>query len=344
MSLQKRLEQYLSNRLGGSVRIQTMDSLSGGACQENYLVDLEIDAGPERGKHSLVMRTDKGGSLLNSLSRAQEFVVAKAAHQAGVRTPRPRWLEAGSDALGNPFYFMEKISGNAQGRYVVKDRALNEYRKKMPADIAKNLAAIHSVRPGQVAELDDVLGPSPRPDSDQPAQNAIAHLRKGLDELGEPHPALELGLNWLAQNAPVTDQPVLVHGDFRTGNFMISPEGLQGIVDWEFAHWGDRHEDISWLCMRDWRFGKNNKPVGGFADREEFYKFYEDAAGVAVDPRRVLFWETFGNAAWGLGAAQQARRHLSGQDRGIEYASIGRRSGEMEWELMRLIEEAQRAG
>ncbi|EMN47409.1 phosphotransferase enzyme domain protein [Leptospira interrogans str. L1207] len=30
---------------------------------------------------------------------------------------------------------------------------------------------------------------------------------------------------------------------------MVTPDGLQGIVDWEFAHWGDRHEDLTWLCM-----------------------------------------------------------------------------------------------
>ncbi len=338
--LARKLEAYLSKRLGAPSHIQEMKSLSGGACQDNYLVDLRVDGGTQAGEHALVLRTDKGGALLNSLTRSQEFVVAAAAHAAGVKTPEPRWLEEDATVVGNPFYFMQRISGRAQGRYVVKDRELGDYRKQMPADIARNLAAIHSVRPGQNAELDHVLGPPPKPNSPEAALRAVGHIRRGLDELGEAHPALELGLNWLTQNANATPEPVLVHGDFRTGNFMVSPEGLQGIVDWEFAHWGDPHEDISWLCLRDWRFGKNNKPVGGFADREPFYRAYAEASGRAVDATRVHYWEIFGNAAWGLGAAQQARRHLSGQDRGIEYASIGRRACEMEWELMRLIENA----
>lgn len=339
-ALAPKLEAYLSDRLSGSVKVTEMVSLSGGACQENYLVALDVSGGPDAGHHDLVLRTDKGGALLNSLSRADEFVVARAAHVAGVRTPEPRWLEKDASVLGNPFYLMQKISGRAHGRYVVKDRELNAYRAKMPTDIARNLAAIHSLRPGANSDLDAVLGPGPVPASTGPALAGVAHLLSGLDALGEPHPALELGLNWLRANAPTTAQPVLVHGDFRTGNFMVSPDGLQGIVDWEFAHWGDPHEDLSWLCMRDWRFGKNNRPVGGFANRDEFYALYETASGTAVDPERVRYWEIFGNAAWGLGAAQQARRHLTGQDRGIEYASIGRRSGEMEWELMRLIEDA----
>jgi len=121
---------------------------------------------------------------------------------------------------------------------------------------------------------------------------------------------------------------------------MVSPDGLQGIVDWEFAHWGDRHEDISWLCMKDWRFGKLNKEVGGFTDRETFYAEYEKSSGKKVDPRRVTYWEIMGNARWGCGAAGQAERHLSGMDKGIELASIGRRTCEMEFEAMRLIENA----
>ena len=339
-SLKERLEGYLSACWGGETQVTNLQSLSGGACQENYLVELDVVTGPRMGHHDLVLRTDKGGALLNSLSRADEFVVARAAWDAGVRTPQPRWLERDPGVLGSPFYLMEKIAGRAQGRYVVKDRELTAYRERMPTEIAQNLAAIHSILPGRDGELDSVLGPGPAPGSTNSVTAGLRQLRRGLDDLGEAHPALELGMNWMRDNAPVTSQAVLVHGDFRTGNFMVSPAGLHGIVDWEFAHWGDPHEDLSWLCMRDWRFGKNNREVGGFADRAVFYAAYKAAGGAPVDPVRARFWEIFGNAAWSLGAAQQARRHLTGQDRGIEYASIGRRSCEMEWELMRLIEDA----
>ena len=147
-------------------------------------------------------------------------------------------------------------------------------------------------------------------------------------------------INWLNSHLEETDEPVLVHGDFRTGNFMATPEEVTGIVDWEFAHFGDRHEDIAWLCMRDWRFGKLNKEVGGFADREEFYAEYEKFSGIKVYPKKVRFWEVIGNLRWALGSAAQAERHISGADKGIELASIGRRTCEMELEAMRLIEYA----
>ncbi len=173
------------------------------------------------------------------------------------------------------------------------------------------------------------------------AQKAILDIQKESQNLKEPHPAVELIINWLEDNSPETDEIVLVHGDFRTGNFMVTETEVTGIVDWEFAHFGDRHEDIAWLCMRDWRFGKNNKEVGGFADRKEFYDAYEKFSGISFDPNKVLFWEVMGNLRWAIGSAGQAERHLSGADKGIELASIGRRSCEMEMEAMRLIENAR---
>lgn len=339
--LKSDLENYLTTRLGGHTTIDQMRPLTGGACQDNYLVDVQVDGGQQGGRYALVFRSDKGGSLLGSLSRPEEYLVAEAAYEAGVKTPRPMWLEADSDYIGRPFYFMERIDGRATARYVVRDRELNAYRKQLPEDLARNLALIHSVKPADVSsDLIESLGKVPGAGGKDLALAAVALIREYLLGLGEPHPALELAANWLEGHAPATDEVVLVHGDFRTGNFMISPDGLHGIVDWEFAHWGDRHEDISWLCMRDWRFGKIQKEVGGFGDRESFYAAYEKASGAKVDPTAVRYWEIVGNVRWAVGSVQQADRHLSGKDRGIELAAIGRRTCEMEYEIMRLIENA----
>lgn len=341
LELKTRLEAYLRERLQGEVELGELRSLSGGACQDNYLVDVKVKNGASAGDYPLVLRTDKGGALLSSLSRPDEFRVVESAYGAGVLTPRPYWLETDRKWIGRPFYFMQRIPGRATGRYVVKDRELNQLRKSLPALIAENLAKIHSVQPANAApELKAALGDAPPPGSRTLALDAVTVMRKSLDELPEARPALELALNFLEARAPENDAPVLVHGDFRTGNFMVSPDGLHGIVDWEFAHWGDRHEDLSWLCLRDWRFGKNNKEVGGFADRAEFFEAYARAAGVAPDAAKILYWEIMGNLRWAVGSVQQAERHLSGKDRGIELAAIGRRTVEMEYEILRLIEGA----
>lgn len=338
----EKLSEYLSARLDSRVSITNLKSLSGGACQDNYLVDINVSQGKYSGPHELVLRTDKGGSLFSSLSRMDEYQVCKAVHDAGVSTPAPVWLETNPNILGHPFYFMQRIAGNAAGRFIVKDRSIAGYRKKnLTIDLAHNLAKIHSIHPPGIAnDLTGALGMPAIDMQKKLAEVSIQKIRNELLAIEEKHPAIELSLNWLNQNKPACDQLVLVHGDFRTGNFMVSADGLHGILDWEFAHWGDRHEDISWICMRDWRFGKLNKEVGGFADRPDFYTAYEKASGIKVNPASVLFWEIVGNLRWAVGSIQQSERHLSGKDKGIELAAIGRRACEMEYEAMRLIENA----
>ncbi|MBM9499157.1 phosphotransferase family protein [Leptospira sp. 201903071] len=336
------LEDYLSGRLKGKAEIHTMVSLSGGACQENFLAELKVLGGPEQGSYETVFRTDKGAALLASLSREDEFGVCNLAYDAGVKTPRPFWLETDRSVTGSPFYFMQKISGKATGRYIVKDASLNKIRKQLAVDLAENLAKIHSVKPESCKDekLKKVLWMGQDPKDKVVATGSIHSLRLELDRMKESYPAMEMILNWLEKKAKPSDDVVLIHGDFRTGNFMVTPEGLQGIVDWEFAHWGDRHEDLTWLCMRDWRFGKLNKEAGGFADRSAFYEAYEKFSGVTLDPAMITYWEVMGNLRWAIGCIGQAERHLSGKDKGIELAAIGRRACEMEYEAMRIIENA----
>lgn len=142
---QEQLSGYLGKRLESSIEITKFKSLTGGACQDNYLVDLSVSQGEFKGKHELVMRTDKGGSLFSSLSRMDEYQVCKAVHDAGVTTPSPTLLETDASFLGHPFYFMQRIGGKAGGRFIVKDRSIAEYRKNdMAIDLAKNLVSIHS--------------------------------------------------------------------------------------------------------------------------------------------------------------------------------------------------------
>jgi aminoglycoside phosphotransferase (APT) family kinase protein len=173
-----------------------------------------------------------------------------------------------------------------------------------------------------------------------PAQTAVYRAARQLERFGEPHPALELALRWLQAHAPPCENAVLVHGDFRVGNLMVGPDGLRGVFDWEFAHLGDPAEDLAWPCVRSWRFGQDSLRLGGVGRPEEFFEAYEKAAGVAADRQALQYWEILGNFRWAVGCISQAYRHLSGQAPSIELASLGRRTAEIELELLELIENA----
>ena len=199
------------------------------------------------------------------------------------------------------------------------------------------LAAIHRVRPS--FEL-----PAPSARDGDPVASALAFQRATLDRLPEPRPALELALRWLREHPPASREVTLVHGDFRTGNFMVTPEGLAAVLDWEFAHWGHPMEDLAWLCVRDWRFGALNRPAGGLTSRATFYAAYAATSGREVNPAEVHFFEILGNLRWAAGAIVQSLRYHEGGEPDLELLAIGQRAREMELEALRLIELGPPAG
>ncbi|HEU5110693.1 MAG TPA: phosphotransferase, partial [Micromonosporaceae bacterium] len=151
-----------------------------------------------------------------------------------------------------------------------------------------------------------------------------------------PVPTFEVGFRWLRERMPPPAPLRLVHGDFRTGNFLVGEDGLVAVLDWELAHLGDPTEDIGWLCTRAWRFGGPGE-VGGFGSRADFYGAYERAGGRPVDESRVRFWEVFGALKWGIICQLQAFAHLRGDLPSVERATIGRRVTEAELDLLLLM-------
>ena len=335
-ALARKIERWLADKTGGEVAVRDLQPLPGGACQDNYRVDLSLTAAETRGERRMVLRSDARRSLPASLSREEEFEVIRAAVAAGVKTPAVHWLTQGLVRESAYAYFMDWVDGEAIGRRVVRNAELAQARQRLPQQLAEVLSKIHSVTPGTAPHLR--FPNRPHPDV-APAQGAIESIRRQIDGLAEPHPALELSTQWLTENAPPGAERTLVHADFRTGNFIVSPEGLVAVLDWEFAHWGDPFEDLGWLCVRDWRFAQLDKPVGGFAPRSLFYSAYERASGRPVDPKRVHYWEVAGNVRWALGSIYQGERYLSGEESDIELLAIARRAVEMEFEALRLIDQ-----
>ena len=143
-------------------------------------------------------------------------------------------------------------------------------------------------------------------------------------------------MRWLGRHRPAAGPRVTVHGDFRLGNFLVGPEGLRGVLDWELAHAGDPAEDIGWLCAPAWRFG-GGAEVGGFGSLDELLDAYRSAGGERMDRDRVHWWQVYATVKWAIICALQASAHLSGATRSVELAAIGRRVCESEWDLFALL-------
>lgn len=309
-----------------------VERLAGGACQDNFVLETRDAAGePSR----WVLRSDARTSLPGSIDRTREFAVMRLAAEHGVPTPRPHALLPELFAPKTAAYLLPFFEGDAIGRKIVKGPELAKAREGLAGELARALAKVHAIAPSAAPEL------FPRADYTEmaPAAFRIATMRSHLDGLARKRPALEWLLRWLEENAPADDgERVLVHGDFRTGNFLVTPGGLSCLLDWEFSHYGSRYEDLTWISVRDWRFGQLALPIGGFSKRAPFYEAYEEASGHRVDPRLLHYWEILGNVSWALGAACQTERYTRGGEEDLELLAIGRRASEMEWEAFRLVE------
>lgn len=320
-ALHKIATQHLEAR-----KIEGLKRLSGGASQETWSFAIETDQGSDR----LILRRAPGGGDGNSSGTAAgletEAELIKLASAAHVPVPSVRYVAAPEDGLGSCF-IMNHVDGEALGAKIVRDEAFAEIRPALARQCGEALGRLHAIPIEQIPNL-----------RRSPAAEEIAHYENVYRAHGHPHPVFDLAFRWLEDHTPAADRTTLVHGDFRNGNIMFSPEhGLAAILDWELAHIGDPMEDLGWICVNSWRFGAIDNPVGGFGSREDMFEGYEATSGLKVDPERVKFWEVLGTLKWGIMCTTMYEAFKSGMDRSVERAAIGRRSSETEIDLLYLI-------
>jgi aminoglycoside phosphotransferase (APT) family kinase protein len=313
--------EILSERLGRDVRETRLSPIPGGASRETWLVEAEDGR--------WVLRRDPEGSV-SLVPIEDEFALITAAARAGVPVPQPVAVEPKGGRFGSAGMLMSFVEGTSVAPRILRKPEYLEARGRLITQLAEALARIHSIDPGG---LERVL---PAANGD-PAVAQISEWERQLDEIGEPMPAVELGLRWLRAHAPGPAEPGLLHGDFRLGNFIVDQRGLAAVIDWELAHLGDPAEDVGWLCIRSWRFGNDDRPVAGVGVLEEFLAAYESAGGRPIERERIRYWEAFGNVKWAVICARQAHDHLTGVRRSHELASLGRRICEPEWDMLGLI-------
>jgi aminoglycoside phosphotransferase (APT) family kinase protein len=307
--------------LGGPVKIENLGPLSGGASADTWTFD--ADHGGER--HELILRLAPPRKDHIRLDRVTEAGLLTQAAETGVPVPKVLFQVEEQEGLGAG-YAMERIAGETIARKILRDEQYAEARKRMARQCGEILCRVHSMDIGKLPSL-----------KEQPAATLLDELYPMYKTFGQELPVFELTFRWLHDHLPESGELRFVHGDFRNGNFIVGPEGIRAVLDWELAHLGDPMEDLGWICVNSWRFGNIDQPVGGFGTREDLFAGYEGAGGGPVDPGEVRFWEVFGTLKWGLITILQAYTHLGGAKRSVELAAIGRRTSETEIDLVNLL-------
>jgi aminoglycoside phosphotransferase (APT) family kinase protein len=312
--MREAFQRGLSDVLGREVEITEPVLLAGGASKEAWAVD----AGGER---LIVRRAAATVMHHHTLTLEQEYAVIEAAYETGVKAPKPYGYLP--DLAGREAFVMARLDGETIGRRIVRKDELAGAREKLPMQLAEELAKIHSIPAERLPFLPEA---------------SIGRMVAELDDVGEPHPAIELGLWWLRENRPPVRDAVVNHGDYRIGNVVVDADGLVGVLDWEFVHLDDPVRDMAFGMVRAWRFGAVEQRLGGVGDVEPFVQRYNELTGLEVRPEELDYWELAGNVAWAIGCLTQAQRHLSGLDRSVELATLGRLGAEVEYEICNLLE------
>ncbi len=114
-----------------------------------------------------------------------------------------------------------------------------------------------------------------------------AGLHRLLERLAPLPAAVRTALWWLERHAPPpTSRRVLVHGDYRMGNFAVDGDRISGVLDWEMAGPGDPIVDVAWCCIPVWELPG--------VDEEPLLRRYAERSGQPADAERFHWHRVLG--------------------------------------------------
>lgn len=295
--------------------------LPGGASRDSWV----ITAGTTR----YVLKRDPLHEPNPMTSRQREFEAAAAARAAGAPVPRPVCFELAGGRFDSAGLISEFVPGTSSPNQIYALDPDGVARKDVVRTIGR--AA------GLLARAE--LPASVQAPSADPVAGVLAEIAGGLDFLAADRPVLAAAFRWLQLNRPAVTRTVLVHGDFRVGNFMVDETGLTSVIDWEFASAGCPGQDLGFFCLRPWRFEHDQQRAGGLGTLSELLDGYAETAPEPLDAATVRYWEIVGQLRWGLYCLMQEWTYRHGGHRHLERFVIGRRIAEVEWDLIDLLEE-----
>jgi len=283
--------QFLGEKWGRSVTVADIRKIYGGASRETYRMQLDMD-GETRG---VILRRDPPSSLIDT-ERELEYGAYDRVYGTDIPVPEPLFLENDSAWLEQPFSIMAAIDGCQTD---VSELSLEQRNTlgREKYDILGRLAAKDPLSLG----FDELM---PIPALDACASEQLDYWENVIvqDEI-HPQPIARATIRWLRRHMPPPAQRLsIVHGDYRTGNFLFSDEvKITGILDWEMCHLGDPLEDLAWSMDPLWR-GPEPELAGRLVPDEVAMETWEAASGLKCDPQTFLWWRIFvslkGLAIW----------------------------------------------
>lgn len=284
-----------------------------------------FDAVTPSGRRTLVLNLLVGPSNALRVNPRVQAQAQMAAAALGVPVARVVASDDSAAALGHPFLITEMAKGVSDHADVVAALDAADPRAGRAAllkQCARALAAIHRI---------DVR------DAEKSRQDRLKMCRLGLDRLEIVPASLEWAFRWLVVHQPPPSPAVLLHGDYKVGNFIVDETTLTAVLDWEWLHVGEHYEDLAWFCVREWRGdAPPNLGAGGLGSIERFLSAYEEAAGTTLDRAAFHWWRVMATLLRGI--TRMSHGWSAAPEPSIRSAQVTRRLCEVEWDLLDLLD------
>jgi aminoglycoside phosphotransferase (APT) family kinase protein len=287
-----RLAAYLRERWPHAEALEVSDvhQIPGGASRETFRLKLRYRSDARDVRRGVILRRDPPTSLIDT-ERALEYRTYAAVYPTEVPVPEPLVLEEDPRYLDRAFSLMAEIPGCETSIALFATPHYSPMREK--------IGQAKWTIMGKLAALDvEVLGANEFmevPTRERCALRELDYWESVIDKDAMlPQPIAKAAIRWLRRNPPPAAQKLaLVHGDFRSGNFLYDTNGdIRGVLDWEMAHIGDPLEDLAWSLDPLWGWPER-RLAGGLLPRETALSIWQAASGMEIDRAEFRWWQIF---------------------------------------------------
>lgn len=290
--------RFFASRENGRVEVRNPRWLSGGASKLQILFDLVRGEGEGETSEPVVVRMDPEESH-NATSRIREGEFLRAMEDV-IPVPHVYAVDEEGEWFPQPalvYSFAEGVTKakntNAGAVSGLGTGFPAHLREALAPQFVDHLAKVHGF------EIDPADFSSMEVPAIGSTETAVWQLNRTrriwAEDGGVTIPLMSVAVNWLERNLPELDKVSIIHGDFRSGNFLFDEETarITAWLDWERGHLGDRHRDLAWITQAMFAHPTDDRKgtlVCGLLEEGEFFEAYKRASGLDVDPARLKWY------------------------------------------------------
>jgi aminoglycoside phosphotransferase (APT) family kinase protein len=320
------LQAWLATQLpaGCSPTIAELGATSAnGMSSETLLFEADWLEGGEMQRQSLVARVAPNPAdipVFPTYDMQGQFDTIRLVNElTTVPVPPVRWCEPGTEALGTPFFVMDRVNGVVPpdvapytfgGNWLFD--ATREQQQTLQDSTIDVIATLHGIDDpeGRFGFLAAGLT------GETALHRHVARTRRWYEyaAAGVHSRLVEAGFRWLEENWPKhPSDTVLSWGDSRIGNVMYDDFRPVAVLDWEMAGLGPREIDLGWICYSHSVFQEMTENYGmpgmpHLLQPEDAAARYEKTTGIA--PRDLEFYRGYAAVQWGIVGLITGRRSV----------------------------------